>query len=184
MDEDGNDDQENDEMTRCRKESNKQLSSVSEAALMAASKPGLTSLLSNDSGFKSEAHTASSSSSSSSSSDKETSHNNDVHRMNGAGASNESVPIMVDCHSGTSVGATSGAVANEEEGERTSGQTEGTKREQLACEIKPIPIKKALGELAEEEKLLADGLSNFKPTGAVFKLINNKENIQSGKLIF
>lgn len=176
-----------------KKQMKQQLSSISETSLVVSSistKPGLSSLFSNDSGFKSEMHTTSSSSPS----DKETSASHQDHQINSSnnqhnngvsnGSSDESVPIMIDCHSTAATDLNASAATN--------GQVNGNERESLdksetnlksspasSCEIKPIPIKKAIGEFVDEEKNLADGSSNFKPTGAVFKSISNNKSSTS-----
>lgn len=140
----------------------------------------LSSLLSNDSGFKSEHFTTSSPSSSSSPSTGDlVNHSNGFElKQQISRSSDESVPIMVDCHS-TSPGETSPCKNDlkKEENQKLSAAS--------TCEIKPIPIKKSIFELVDEDKNLADASSNFKPTGAVFKSITSlKTNQNNGNLNF
>lgn len=136
-----------------------------------------SSLLSNDSGFKSEHQTASSSSSSSSNSSVNnepppppppSTAQSDLLKPQLSRSSEESVPpIMVDCHS-----AAAATVANAVTALVTSVVNENNKED--IREIKPIPIKKTtLPEFADEEMNLAESTFRFKPTGAVFKSISH-----------
>lgn len=188
---------ENEDENETRLMGSNNMSSVSETLINKEEKPGLVSLLSSDSGFKSQDHMALSSSSTSSVTASLTTASADremmEHQM--SGSSDESVPIMVDCHSSaktgvkqTDVSITNGRSSRSEDDMAQQQNHEQQQHQQQfgssSCEIKPIPIKKSLGELVDEEKNLADGSSNFKPTGAVFKSLSiNKLSISPSGLI-
>jgi len=128
----------------------------------------LSSLLSNDSGFKSENQTASSSSPSSSGElASQSQAQSQELKQQMSRSSEESVPIMVDCHSTAAAVTSSVNDINKQEDAQHVGIA--------SCEIKPIPIKKSFADFADEEKNLADGSFRFKPTGAVFKSISNNQ---------
>lgn len=125
---------------------------------------------SNDSGFKSEQNTSSSASSVTSElgggeKGKNPSEQlpNEQYKQQISRSSEETIPIIFDY----------------------STKLEDTKQytEKTQLQIKPIPIKKSTSIEFTEENNLTDSLFKFKPTGAVFKSINNKSPLTSSGIL-